>query len=94
MPDSELSTLDNMRLLAARRAGINVLARIHKYNELLPEKLDKSSNRTIRFERRTWGEAIEFRILSQTSFKFESNENYGLLDEPRILRSCFKLEKN
>lgn len=69
MSDGRLTTLDNTRLLAARRAGVNVQARVFDFNTSLPSNPD--------FVRRflgrkgevptTFGEAVLNRIGKQNS---------------------------
>jgi RHS repeat-associated protein len=65
MPDGKLTTLDNTRVLAADRAGINAQARIHNYDDALP------SNFVDRFTTKkggvpsTFGDAVTNRIGTQ-----------------------------
>ena len=64
MPDGQLTTVDNTRVLAARQAGINVQARVHSYDESLPQEYVERFT-TKRGVPSTWGEAIELRIGKQ-----------------------------
>jgi len=65
MPDGRLTTLDNTRVLAADRAGINVQANIHNFDDALP------ANFVDRFTTQrggvpsTFGDAINNRIGNQ-----------------------------
>lgn len=66
MGDGSLTTLDNTRVLAASRAGINVQANIHNASDALP------ANMVERFTTKkgvptTWGEAVQLRIGKQNS---------------------------
>lgn len=62
MPDGGLTSMDNTRLLAAKRADINVNANVHDPTESLPPgSEDRFGDRT------TWGEAILDRIGGQNS---------------------------
>lgn len=69
MPDGRLTTLDNTRLLAARRAGVDVEARVFNYDEPLPNDPVYVS----RFIGRkgeipsTFGDAVKNRIGTQSS---------------------------
>lgn len=40
MPDGNLTTIDNTRVLAARYAEIDVQANVHAFDEVLPQDLD------------------------------------------------------
>ena len=71
MDDGELTTLDNTRVVAARIAGIEVVANVHRYDEQI-----SSQEQRDRFAAPrggvpdTWGQAVENRIGRQgTSFK-------------------------
>lgn len=65
MNDSALTSVDNTRLLAAARAGINVRAVIRNFDDVIP------GDQAIRFPGRggslpsTWGEAASNRIANQ-----------------------------
>jgi hypothetical protein len=66
MPDSKLTALDNTRVLAASRAGIDVQANIHAYGDALP------SEQVGRFTTKkgvpaTWGDAVDLRIGKQSA---------------------------
>ena len=69
MPDGQLTSLDNTRILAAQRAGVNVQARLFDYSTPLPNDLDYIS----RFVGRngevpmTYGDAVMNRISNQSS---------------------------
>lgn len=69
MPDGELTSLDNTRILAAQRAGVNIQARVFDHADLLPNDLDYIS----RFIGRkgeiptTFGDAVRNRISNQSA---------------------------
>lgn len=77
MNDGKLTTLDNTRVVAARAAGIKVEARVHGFNDPLPDKAT-----TERFTTHkggapsTWGQAVENRIGKQSS-SFRKNTPNG-----------------
>ncbi|MDE5778261.1 MAG: hypothetical protein K2I10_07165, partial [Lachnospiraceae bacterium] len=66
MADGKLTTLDNTRVLAARYAGIDVQAKVHAYDELLPDNLVERFT-TPKGTPKTWGEAVSLRIGKQNS---------------------------
>jgi hypothetical protein len=66
MEDGGLTTIDNTRLLAASRAGVDVQAVVHDAGEPL------TTDQVTRFTRgdavpRTWGDAVTIRIQNQNS---------------------------
>ena len=61
MPDGIYTTLDNTRVVAAREAGINIVANIHRYDESLDEWQIKRFT-TSKGVPITWGEAVSLRI--------------------------------
>ncbi|TQF67815.1 RHS repeat-associated core domain-containing protein [Pseudoalteromonas luteoviolacea] len=66
MDDGGLTTIDNTRVLAASRAGVNVQANIRNASDALP------ANMVERFTTKkgvptTWGEAVQLRIGKQNS---------------------------
>ncbi|KMP36624.1 hypothetical protein ETJ91_15030 [Bacillus albus] len=69
MPDGKLTTIDNTRVAAAREVGIEVQATIRNYKDPLPTNLiDRFT--TKKGVPKTWGEALDLRILKQkTSFR-------------------------
>lgn len=68
MPDGELTTLDNTRVVAAREAGIDVLANVHEYGERLTSELDIERFTTPKGGiPSTWGDAVENRIGKQSA---------------------------
>ena len=74
MADGTLISVDNKRVLAASRAGIDVRAKVRFGDEKL------SSEMAIRFTTRegtptTWGEAIRFRINNQKKLYRETYPN-------------------
>ena len=69
MPDGQLTSLDNTRILAAQRAGVSIKARLFDYTDPLPNDLDYIS----RFIGRkgevptTYGDAVMNRIGKQSA---------------------------
>lgn len=67
LPEGGYTSLDNTRIMTAQDAGIQMEARVHKYNERLPSTMNK------RFKHpkipgdfaQTWGEALEYRLFRQ-----------------------------
>lgn len=60
MPDGNFTTIDNTRVAAARKAGIEVTATVINYNDPLPaDMLDRIT--TKKGVPTTWGDALEFR---------------------------------
>ena len=84
MPDGQYTSFDNRRLLAARKAGMYVRARIHDHSERLPEKFNRVKLNG--FKPDTWGDAIQFRVANQNSSSFQSTRN-GSFNEPLIIQS-------
>ena len=82
MPDGRLTSLDNRRLLAARRANVLVKVNLHQYDDLLPTGFNRVYIPP--YGERTWGSAIEWRILSQPSVVFRQQYPYGCIDEPYV----------
>lgn len=65
MPDGDLTTVDNTRVLAASRAGINVEALVHAFDAPLPEAMAGRFTSPNGVLPSTWGEAIVNRIEGQ-----------------------------
>ena len=88
MPDKKLTTVDNRRVLAAKRVGIKVKARIHNYNEPLKNSTDRERFRVKDLQQHsgpdTWGEAARQRVLNQNSFVMRNTEPHGTYTEPYI----------
>ena len=56
MPDGNLTTIDNTRVLAARYAEIDVQANVHAFDEVLPQDLDLIERLTTpKGVAQTWG---------------------------------------
>ncbi|MGM9517009.1 hypothetical protein ACS5PK_22430, partial [Roseateles sp. DB2] len=78
MPDGGLTSLDNTRILAAQRAGVNVQVRLLEHTDLLPDDLDFVS----RFIGRkgevpvTFGDAVMNRISNQSAL-YRNQYPYG-----------------
>ncbi len=74
MGDGGLTTLDNTRVLAASRTGINVQANVRNATDRLP------TNMVERFTTKkgvpsTWGDAVNLRIGKQSAGWRRSNSN-------------------
>jgi RHS repeat-associated protein len=67
MPDGGLTTIDNTRLLAADKAGIDVQANIHEFDDPLPQELIDRFTTPKGGAPATWGDAILNRIGAQNS---------------------------
>ena len=66
MPDGDLTTIDNTRVLAARQAGIDVSANVHGFDEPLPpDMIGRFTTRTGPVT--TWGQAVGQRIGRQNA---------------------------
>lgn len=66
MPDGDLTTIDNTRVLAARQAGIEVSANVHGFDEPLPpDMVGRFTTRTGPVT--TWGQAVGQRIGRQNA---------------------------
>ncbi len=64
MPDGDLTTIDNTRVLAARQAGIDVSANVHGFDEPLPpDMIGRFTTRSGPVA--TWGQAVGQRIGRQ-----------------------------
>ncbi|MDX1552665.1 MAG: RHS repeat-associated core domain-containing protein, partial [Marinobacter sp.] len=73
MPDGGITSMDNTRILAARRAGIDVHARVRSpADELTPGETMRFT-RTNSPEPATWGEAIQYRIEGQKGEYFRGS---------------------
>jgi len=74
MKDGFFTSVDNTRLLAAQKVGIDIEANAHQYTDAIPESI------AIRFAAKngslpkTWGDAVKNRIAGQNK-SFRSNEN-------------------
>lgn len=78
MPDGGLTTLDNTRILAASRAGVNIWARVWKHTDPLPNDTDFISRFVGRRREipQTFGDAVLNRISNQNS-RFRNTYPYG-----------------
>ena len=76
MDDGALTTLDNTRVVAARAAGIDVNAIVHRHDEPLPDANTVRRFTTKKGVPRTWGEAVKLRIGKQSGI-FRRNHPYG-----------------
>lgn len=76
MPDGRLTTVDNTRVVAARHAGIEVDAVIHKFDEALPSDMVERFTTPRGGTPTTWGDAVIGRINNQNK-GFRSTHPYG-----------------
>lgn len=85
MQDGIYSTIDNTRLLAAQRLGLDIKAIAHSFDEALPESMLErfKNNKTGEFAK-TWGEAVEFRVANQSGGYAKSTEGVGSFVQPKV----------
>lgn len=76
--DGSLTTLDNTRVAAARKVGIDVQATIRNYDDLLPPDMIARFT-TPKGVPKTWGEATDLRIGKQKA-SFRNNNPMGSFD--------------
>ena len=82
MPDGIYTTIDNTRVVSARKVGIDVQANVHGYNDLLPiEGIQRF--KTKYGTPKTWGEAIELRVRKQKA-SFRNGNPYGAFNMETI----------
>lgn len=67
MPDGGLTTIDNTRLLAAKRAGIRVRVYVHNLKEAIPQRRADELRPRKGPAPKTWGEAVMNRIGRQNA---------------------------
>lgn len=65
MSDGALTTLDNTRVLAASRAGIEVEAVVHGFDDALAPEMIERFTTPRGYAPSTWGEAVTLRIGNQ-----------------------------
>lgn len=83
MPDGSLTTLDNTRVAAARKVGIDVQANVRSYDTPLPNQATIDRFTTKKGVPKTWGEAIELRVGKQKA-DFRNNNPMGSFDLEKI----------
>lgn len=84
MSDGIYSTVDNTRLLAAQKLGVNVKANTHLFSDPLPESmLGRFKNNATGQYAKTWGEAIEFRSSNQTGGFAKEHGTNGTFIQPK-----------
>jgi len=83
MNDGLLTSIDNTRILAASEAGIDVQAKVHKYDDALPKDLVERFT-TKKGTPKTWGEAVEFRIQKQKATYRKNNPNGSMQIEGKL----------
>ncbi|WP_116115984.1 putative T7SS-secreted protein [Austwickia chelonae] len=67
MNDGGLTSLDNTRLLAAKRAGIDVRANVHGFDDALPARMVERFTTVKGGVPTTWGDAVMNRIGGQSA---------------------------
>ena len=90
MPDNAPTSMDNTRILAARKAGIQIDAIVHNHSDRL------SYNEIKRFKvgttyPKTWGEAIELRVKRQSEMSgvdknWSTKFPHGSLYDPKVVK--------
>ena len=90
MPDGSLTAIDNTRLFAARKAGIDAKVKIHDYYAAIPKELANNYYADGKPMANTWGEAIHTRISIQKDIYFQDRifaEKYpnGTVYDPKII---------
>ncbi|CAF1312704.1 unnamed protein product [Adineta steineri] len=85
MPDEELTSVDNRRVLAAQNAGIKVLAKVHKADDPLPEDQIKRFTVPGLPPPKTWGEAVMIRVQNQPSYWMRVTFPYGTVHRPYVM---------
>ncbi|NJQ03181.1 hypothetical protein HCK00_22255 [Streptomyces sp. PLAI1-29] len=74
MPDGKLTSVDNRRVLGAKKAGVDVQAHIRGFDEPLPQEMIAIERfNTKRATPTTWGEAVMARIDKQGATYRNSN---------------------
>ncbi|WP_432066461.1 RHS repeat domain-containing protein [Streptomyces sp. C10-9-1] len=77
MPDGRFTSVDNRRVLGAKKAGVDVQARVHGFDDPLPqEMIDSGRFNTKKSTPTTWGEAVMARIDKQGA-AYRNNNPYG-----------------
>lgn len=90
MPDKAPTSMDNTRILAARKVGIKVEAKVHSFDEkLTPREMERFQVNGV--SPNTWGEAILLRIEKQGAIKGDGIPNnwnikypYGSMYDPKV----------
>ena len=90
MPDNAPTSMDNTRILAARKAAIQIDAIVHNHSDRL------SYNEIKRFKvgttyPKTWGEAIELRVKRQSEMSgvdknWSTKFPHGSLYDPKVVK--------
>ena len=62
MPDGSITSIDNTRILAARKAGIEIEANVRNFDDPIEDLVRKASLRVDDTIPNTWGEAAVLRI--------------------------------
>jgi hypothetical protein len=72
MEDNMYTTVDNTRLLAAKKVGIDVKANVHNFDDAISPEMGKRFLNKKGELPKTWGEAVQNRINSQSKSFRES----------------------
>jgi hypothetical protein len=84
MSDGSYTTVDNRRVLAARKAGRDVLANVHKFDEPLPKEHQKRNQGNIA---ENWEQLIFNRIADPRNDQgWRSKNKYGCKTNPGVLQ--------
>jgi hypothetical protein len=85
MQDGIYSTVDNTRLLAAQKLGIDLKSTAHAFDEALPEgMLNRFKNNKTGEYAKTWGQAVEYRVANQTGGYAKTYEGTGSFVQPEV----------
>ncbi|QPF74691.1 LysM peptidoglycan-binding domain-containing protein [Roseateles sp. DAIF2] len=92
MPDGTLASIDNTRVLAARRAGIEVQANVRAFDEAIISPIRQASLTEAGIVPETWGDAALLRInkpIQNTTYPYMSPSwskrfPYGSLYDPVV----------
>jgi RHS repeat-associated protein len=77
MEDNIYTTVDNTKLLAAQKVGIDVKATAHDFSEPIPEEMAKRFAAKDGTLPKTWGEAVKNRVGNQNkSFRTNTNGSF------------------
>jgi hypothetical protein len=83
MGDGFYSTVDNTRLLAAQKLGVDIKATVHSFDEALPESmLNRFKNNKTSEYAKTWGQAIEYRVANQSKGYAKTYKGKGSFVQP------------
>ncbi len=88
MPDGTIASIDNTRILAARRAGIEYQGNVRGFDEVITDPVRQLSLRENGVVPNTWGEAAQMRIFkptqNQTLPGWSQRFPYGSIYDPVV----------